>query len=176
MTILRITQHSAVGTIFCAPFARLQNTPSFASDPPSSFRCPAAMDKHMCVKAAACPPSDLMSLHVVSLVAWQCAAGLRRFASQRYSCPIGTADRCRMRCQFAKNNTAGAPLFCCHSLGCFGGTATAGEQKRTPSTSSGKQIGVRDVHLEMVPFLFSVPGQYSKAGIKKGTTPERRDI
>ena len=66
---------------------------------------------------------------------------------------------------FKKNKAACEPLFCNHFLGCFGGTAAAGERKQTRNARSDKQICVNDIHLEMVPFLFSVPGQYSRAGI-----------
>ena len=70
-------------------------------------------------------------------------------------------------------------IFCApfadHSLGRFGGTATEGERKRTPTARGGKQTCVNDLLLEMVPFLFSVPGPYSTAGIERGTTPERSD-
>ena len=140
-------------------------TPQGSLASPSSSGCAAAMVKHVCVKAAACSPSGLMSARGVFLVAWQCVARLRRFVSQRYRCPSGMADRCQMRCQFQKNKAACEPLFCNHFFGCFGGTAAAGERKRTRNARSGKQIGVNDLHLEMVPFLFSVPGQYSSAGI-----------
>ena len=122
------------------------------------------MNKHMCVKASACPPAELMSLHGVFRVAVLPGNALPAFDVLLRNV-TRMADRCPMRCQFAKDETACAPMFWSYSLGCFGGTAAVGEHKRNPSASSGKQIGVNDVHLEMVPFLFSVPGQYSRAGI-----------
>ena len=70
--------------------------------------------------------------------------------------------------RITQHSNVGA-IFCApfvhHSLGCLGGSATESERKRTPTARTGKQMWVNDVFLEMVPFLFSVPGQYSRAGI-----------